>query len=269
MEFRYLDGLREHPLIDHFYILKITESDLPFTSLIVPIGHTNVTYIFSEKNQFYDLGDTTLALKDLILTGQITGHYQFRVLSESENLGFAFKPTSLYKVLDMDVSKFSETHTSISKISSFLSEKFEAIFKNFKDDETKLVEEIYNFLDGLNLSEDKNLPYIDKAIAIILKKEGLLTVQNLLDELPLGQKTLETQFKKIVGTTPGKYIKKHRFITLMKQYQSKEIDIETLLYRYNYYDKSHFNKDFKYYMGENPKSYFQKDFPLIEKYLIE
>ena len=55
----------------------------------------------------------------------------------------------------------------------------------------------------------------------------------------------------------------------MKKYQSQVINLKDLIYMYNYYDQSHFTKDFTLFMKETPKAYFKKEYPLIKKYLKE
>ena len=58
-----------------------------------------------------------------------------------------------------------------------------------------------------------------------------------------------------------------RFNNLMTKYQKKILEIKDLIYMYNYYDQSHFTKDFKFFMKQSPKDFFKKDFPLLQKYL--
>ena len=58
-----------------------------------------------------------------------------------------------------------------------------------------------------------------------------------------------------------------RFNKLMIKYQSNEIELKDLIYKYNYYDQSHFSKDFKLFMNQSPKFFFKQDFPLLKEYL--
>ncbi|MBR9916006.1 MAG: AraC family transcriptional regulator [Algicola sp.] len=78
---------------------------------------------------------------------------------------------------------------------------------------------------------------------------------------------MENQFKKIVGLTPGKYIRLYRFLKLMRKHESHEIDLNDLILMYNYYDRSHFTKDFKLFMRQSPKTYFKNNNLLLNEYL--
>ena len=50
----------------------------------------------------------------------------------------------------------------------------------------------------------------------------------------------------------------------MRKYESQEIAIKDLMFMFDYYDRSHFSRDFKLFMNETPKSYFKKDYPLLK-----
>jgi AraC-like DNA-binding protein len=267
MEFEYLKKNRNHTLIDQFYKLTISENDLPYRTLIVPIGQTNITYVFCEDNQIAKFKNREILYKDLILTGQIYSSYYLEINKPSINLGFAMKPTTLYKILDKDISKFNNKHQPLKEVNKKIYKVINEIFLTTKDNEENFIESIYKVFDEFPLSKNPNLKHIDKAVNYIIEKEGLLKVNDLLKIIPLSQKSLEVQFKKIVGVTPGKYIRQRKFISLMFKYGSEKYNITDLMYMFDYYDSSHFSKDFKLFFGQSPKEYFKKDFPLIKKYL--
>ena len=55
----------------------------------------------------------------------------------------------------------------------------------------------------------------------------------------------------------------------MRSYQSKEINLKDLMYKFNYHDSSHFTRDFRLFMLQTPKDYFKKEYPLLQNYLPE
>lgn len=268
MEFRYIDENTTHPLIDHFYQLKINENDLTFKTLIVPFPQTTVTYVFCDDDQISEKGKRKIAYKELTLTGIMDGAYYVTITKESENLGFALKPSALYKILGKNISSYNNSHINFVNIDENLNEKLSCIFTLHRNDLNSLVKEVYNLFNNYPIKEDRFTKYIDDAIDLIKEKDGLLTVNDLLAKTPFSQKSLESNFKKIIGITPGKYIRQHRFLTLMKKYQRKKIDIKDLIHQCNYYDTSHFSRNFKLFMGLTPKQYFQKEYPLIKEYLV-
>jgi AraC-like DNA-binding protein len=267
MEFTPLNQHKIHPLIEYFYQFKIREEDLPFETLILPVGNTNIAYNFCEGDILFTHNKNTSYYNRLTLLGQFYGSYTILVQKVNYNIGFDLKPTSLYKIVNKDVSGATNKQTPLKDFHFDLHQKLNPLFIKYKEDTKKLIKSINKVFDQLTLSKDINVKHIDKAIGIIIENEGILKVKDLLKEVPYSQKSLEVQFKKIVGLTPGRYIRQYRFMNLMRKYVSKEIKIIDFVDKFNYYDKSHFEKDFKLFMNQSSKSFFQEDYPLLRKIL--
>lgn len=265
MEFKYLNKKDKRGLVNDLFILKFHKDDLPFKTIILPIGYPTLVYIFS-KQQDTIFNGKKMPLKGLTVTGQFYGTYDYFVNDISSNIGMTLHPTALYKILNIDISKITNKHIPLEEINKELSKKLMSIFIDYKDDSEVFKDAIIDCINNLPLKIDNDVKFIDEAIENISKKEGLLQVKDLLETLPLSQKSLETKFKKIVGLTPGKFIKMIRFTTLMRKYETKEINLNDLIYMFDYYDHSHFSRDFKLFMSQTPKSFFKKDYPFLKEY---
>lgn len=249
-------------LIEEYYQLSFNEESIPFQTTIVPQGFTHITHLY-HGDQKAILNGYEMIIKNTIISGQFFRSYKFECHSEAMSFGISFHPTALYKILNTNISKLDNKHVSLSAFHNEFHEKISAIFQDFTTAED-LVKRLNLFFNSLELTVNKPTETIDKVIELIRQKEGLLNVNELLEEINMSQKTLETQFKKIVGLTPGKYIRLFRFIKLMKRYENQELEMKDLIYMFDYYDRSHFAKDFKLFMNESPKSYFNKDYPLLK-----
>lgn len=249
-------------LITEYYQLSFTNDNIPFSSTILPQGFTHITHLYY-GDQKAKLNDEEMILKDTIVSGQFFRSYQFECHSEAMSFGISFHPTALYKILNTNISKLDNKHMALREFHTEFNDKIEAIFKEFHSAED-MVNRLNSFFNSLELTNNKTTITIDKVIELIQEKEGLLNVSDILEEINISQKTLETQFKNVVGLTPGKYIRLFRFIKLMKRYENQEIAMNDLIYMFDYYDRSHFAKDFKLFMNESPKSYFKKEYPLLK-----
>ncbi|PQJ78683.1 helix-turn-helix domain-containing protein [Polaribacter porphyrae] len=266
MEFKYYTEKDKNKLINKLFKLSFSEDDLPLKTTILPIGYPTIAYLFGDE-QISVYNNVTRKLKKLIFTGQHYGAYDYFVNDDGLTYGIELHPTAFYKILNTDVSILTNQHFRGDLLDEKFSKNIEDIFLECKNDETYYIKTIIHFFNNLDLTIDDDVVQIDNAIDLIFKKEGMLQINDLLRELPYSQKTLETKFKKIVGLTPGRYMKLIRFSALMRKYEGNEINLNHLIYKYAYYDQSHFIKDFKIFFGKSPKSYFKKDFPIIEKYL--
>lgn len=73
--------------------------------------------------------------------------------------------------------------------------------------------------------------------------------------------------------SPGKYARRIRFYNFLKRIIVQNAGIDAIISEFNFYDRSHFLKDFEYFMGEKPQVYFESDHPFMkiivrEEYLL-
>ncbi|MDD7915953.1 helix-turn-helix domain-containing protein [Polaribacter ponticola] len=268
MEFNFIEGKDSRNLVKNLFKLTFSKNDLPFESIILPLGFPSLAYIFSNTQEI-DFKGKKSSIKGSVITGQFYGTYDFSVKDESTNIGIILHPTSLYKIFKTDISFLTNKITPIEEFNLKISKELSSIFLNNKDELLNYEKEMLIFIESLNIKTDSEVKQIDKAINLIIEKDGLIQVNELLNVISFSQKSLETKFKKIVGLTPGKFIRQYRFMNLMQKYQSKKIALTDLIYMFDYYDQSHFAKDFKFFMKQSPKKFFKNDYPLLEKYLIE
>ena len=266
MKLTYFDIHKTSHLIEEFYHISYSKERLPFKTIMIPLGFTGFTYVYG-KGQKTCINNNTTNLKGLILNSQFYNSYEFMVDEVGFACGFNFKPTALYKLTNLDISKFTNKNHFFKLIDTELSKKFEEICEKYNQNFKKLFEEVENLLLQLPLIENKNTLAIDKVVAIIHQKEGMLSVNELLNFIPFGQKTLETQFKKMVGLTPAKYIRLHRFLNLMRQYENNAVELKDLIYMYNYYDESHFSRDFKSFTSKSPNQFFKEEYVIVKEAL--
>ena len=266
MTLDYFDTNDVSHLVEELFLLRFDEDDTPFKSTILPICHIAITFIYNDSQSIIFNGHKT-TISGLVITGQFYQSYEFIVKKSGFSCGFCFHPTTLYNFTGLNASKLKNKHLPLIEFSQELHDVFNPIFLNHKNDIPKLTKSLKQTLLSLPIKDDPIVDQIDNALNLIHNQDGLLNTYELLDAVNFSQKTLETNFKKIVGLTPGKYIRLYRFLKLMRKYESKEIKLRDLMYMYNYYDHSHFAKDFKHFMKQSPKDYFKNEHPFLNRYL--
>lgn len=110
------------------------------------------------------------------------------------------------------------------------------------------------------IEETKTTPIVN----YIFEKRGLLNTDELTKVFPYGKRTIERLFNEEVGTSPYNFICLIRFNYIIRDLQNNKYDsINELTSIYNYYDTSHFEKDFKKFLGQSSKSYHNDYNPLL------
>ena len=252
-------------LIQEIFELKITNSDLPFQSIVLPLGNHSMAYTFKGLHKI-TVGDTIYNAKNLIVSGQNKKSYLLNIDEETECIGIMFHPTALYKLTNLDVSTLNNKHITLSEFSQPLYNTLIGFFNKMLCGENAL-KALENLLKEQSLIINNHTENVDRALAIINKKGGRISINDLIDEIPVSQKTLETKFKQMVGLTPKKYARLYRFGSLMKKYNQDGLKFKDLVEMYNFHDGSHFSKEFKHFMNQSPKAYFKNESEFIKKYL--
>lgn len=266
MNFKYIECINENSLINNFYVLNVNDNSIPLTTKVIPTAQCHIIFLKTKIPIEIRFKDNTFKNTGLVVLGQSYKSYNLYAKSAYYNFGINLHPTGLYKLLKTDISKLTDKHLKLSEIDNNLQCILNPIFE-VNTEATILSKKIEKTLLNFNLYEDKNTLLIDKAIKLIYQKEGIISVEQLLKPLNISRKNLEIQFKKIVGLTPNKFIKLYKFLSLMKHYESKQATISKLIEYYNYYDLSHFTKDFQLFMNQKPNSYFKSDNEFLHNYL--
>ena len=107
----------------------------------------------------------------------------------------------------------------------------------------------------------------DKVLEYIYETNGLLTNQELIDKFPYSQRTMERFFQECVGISPYRYVRLIRFNFIIREIENGQSPLTELVEKYNYYDQSHFEKDFKKFLGQSISTYKNEFNPLLTQAL--
>lgn len=95
---------------------------------------------------------------------------------------------------------------------------------------------------------------INEAVRLIHLSKGTVRIKELNEKLCISQSPLEKRFRKIVGTTPKKFASIVRFNTALNHLNTSGLAAKDF-YSDNYFDQSHFIKDFKNFTGQTPENF--------------
>jgi AraC-like DNA-binding protein len=114
------------------------------------------------------------------------------------------------------------------------------------------------FGDFLQKLSQKNKPDAMMSIAHhIDQQEGHVNLSRLCGQTGLSVKQFERRFKATTGFPPKLYARIARFQSTKRKYVSFDINSLTeLAYACNYYDQSHFTREFTEFSGVPPSHYF-------------
>lgn len=99
---------------------------------------------------------------------------------------------------------------------------------------------------------------VREAVTEIAEFQGALSIRRLSEQLGISQNHLGTQFKRLVGIPPKEVARFYRFAHVLRLIDSAQpIDLTRIAHQSQFYDQSHFNRDFVAFTGHSPSEYVQ------------
>jgi len=183
--------------------------------------------------------------------------------------GIVFKPAALATLFDLPTYPYTEERIPLYNIfkrssTDAFAEKIE--HANTENERVKLLEDFVMMF----YNKDKTVPdYIDRAANIMVEKNGMIHISELLKEVYMSRRNFERRFFKKVGLSPKYYARVRRISYLMNEIAGKKkVDWAYLFSQCEFYDQSHFIKDFIEFTGRTPEEYLKENAELaniIEK----
>jgi methylphosphotriester-DNA--protein-cysteine methyltransferase len=102
------------------------------------------------------------------------------------------------------------------------------------------------------------LGVVQRAITEIDYRHGALSIRALSYQIGVSQNYLGAQFKQFVGVPPKEVARFYRFAHALRLIDvAQPVDLTWVAHQSQFYDQSHFNKDFVAFTGLNPSEYVQ------------
>lgn len=191
------------------------------------------------------------------IVGAVTKRYVVELNGKGKIFGIKFHAGGFHYLNDLPASRLTDTSVEITDV--------------FGPESHSLVEQIIATNDielMIKLSEDFLLARTNgvetkanKVLEIIRKIEQdktIIRVNQLQTEFDLTARSLQRLFNSQVGVSPKWVIRKYRIREVLSRLENGEKDWQTLITHLDYFDQSHFVKDFKSLVGVTPSGYIDQ-----------
>ncbi|NIG56787.1 helix-turn-helix transcriptional regulator [Chitinophaga sp. Cy-1792] len=97
---------------------------------------------------------------------------------------------------------------------------------------------------------------VTEAVRQIHLNAGIISVGGLAQAYDLSIDTFEKRFRKVVGATPKQFANIARMKSLIAD-KGNNRSLTELAHKYEYYDQSHFIRQFRGFTGQSPREFFK------------
>ncbi|TGK48040.1 AraC family transcriptional regulator [Leptospira bouyouniensis] len=258
MEYQtYLPHKDLSSIVKCYWTLKVEPSESKGKQIIVPDGCIEMAFLLGDGIKRFTNDDCFVLQPNTMVIGQITKPFTIEPLGYVNTFAVRFYPFGFSAVHSAGMDKLKDKETDLSELfgSRVVSELINQI-RAAKDTKER-IHSIENFLFGLIKEKSNQERVVQMAIDTLLKSQGSASIRSIGKLNSNKIRDLERKFLKQVGVSPkqlGKIIRLQTAIKLMLD--EKDKSLTQIAYDSDYYDQSHFIKDFKQVTGLNPSDFF-------------
>ena len=203
------------------------------------------------------------------IIGQQTYSYKLHLTGKVGMAGIVFKPTGIASLLNISMHSLTGERVDLKvfikkEIISGVMEKL--VFSKSPERRYKVLED---FIIENYIKDCPEQDPIDKAANLIVKEKGKVNINELCENSFMSRRQFERKFLKKVGLSPKYYARLRRIGYICSLMAGKEkVNWQDLYLNNDFYDQSHFIKDFTEFTGRPPEKYFYFNNELVH-YLEE
>lgn len=179
-------------------------------------------------------------------------------------VGASLNPTTLWKWFGRPLASLTDQVREAGAVFGPAFSAFASAHQTLTTLEARL-RHVADFLGAFARGKKHPANVVDAALREIYQARGCLTTADIRRKLPVSERYLQVLFKKKVGVSPMTYARLTRFNHLFLEYtrQVGAHNLGDLMALYDYYDASHFNKDFRKFFGSAPSAVDLEQFQLL------
>ncbi|WP_433616190.1 DUF6597 domain-containing transcriptional factor [Paenibacillus cellulositrophicus] len=224
--------------------------------LTLPDGSIDLVIdLYDRKTRIHNRYDSEMTLASSVISGPHTDYYITDSSSERSMIGVHIKPGCAGPLLKLPSIALKDTHVSLDDLWGIVATDLrdELLYSNTVEDRFRILEKYFL------LRSDWSRPShsaVEFAIASFQQSHHPESIANMVEQVNMSAKRFIQIFKDEVGLTPKRFSRLMRFqkaVRLIRK--SNNIDWADLAMSCEYYDQSHFIKEFQSFSGLTPTEY--------------
>ncbi|MTI20559.1 AraC family transcriptional regulator [Fulvivirga sp. RKSG066] len=242
-----------------YWTLEGTKATTPSKNTIVPDGTMKLIFHYGDLYWHHPPDKDSFLQPRCFLIGQLTRPYVVEPDGDTGTFIVRFHPNGFLPFTTLPLKDMTNTPISLKMIFGQQGEKLENEILQAENTRTR-IKIIEDFL--LKRLKDKSIidRIVKSAVDTIASAHGKLSIQDLTENDNINRRVLARKFSSTVGLSPKQLAKIIRLQTtlqtLLNQHASS---LTNVAYENEYFDQSHFIKDFKEFTGITPKEFYGED----------
>lgn len=252
------------PLINIYWSLKVSKQEGHSKQRIIPDGCIEMAFILGEDIKRYTSDDNFIIQPRAMVIGQIVDPFYIEPVGEVDTFSISFFPLGFSNLINQSLDDLVNKETPLDEL---FDPKIIRLLENniiHAGSTQERIDIVETFLLE-RLQENKVIDQVIKTtVDAIYQSRGNVKIVDIFGKDKGSRRRLERQFKKHIGLSPKQLGKVMRLQAALSLLLDKEPQSLTkIAYSSEYYDQSHFIKDFKEFTGVTPKDFLGSDEMLL------
>lgn len=223
--------------------------------LLPPDKYFNIILSFKSNTNIIKNNIFKSAVSGSFIVGMRTAYVLLQPDGDVDYLAIAFYPHTLRCFLNFHCINITDNFFELDLLKSKFNEVFKPVLNEVYSDEKRI--EIIEKRLLLLIEKIDYVPnnYLVEALNIIQKNNGLISIQNICNDIGTSVRQLNRDFEKFVGISPKFYSRIVRFNNLLDSLKNMEKfeNFADIAYYCGYFDQAHMIHECFDFTGLSPK----------------
>lgn len=242
-----------------YWVLEFPREETPQMNTIIPDGTMKLIFHYGDLYWHHPPNGNSFLQPRCFLIGQLTRPYVVEPDGDTGTFVVRFHPNGFSPFASIPVKEMENTPVSLEQLYGKEGQELASSILNAHttDERISIIEE---FLFK-RLTDSKTIDKVVKStIDIILTLNGQISVTELSKKNHIHRRQLARKFSSVIGLSPKQLSKTIRLQAALKTLSTQEKSkLTDLAYDNEFYDQSHFIKDFREFTGLSPKEFYGDD----------
>lgn len=242
-----------------YWTLEFPREDTPRMNTIIPDGTMKLIFHYGDRYWHHpEHGDSFLQPR-CFLIGQLTRPYVVEPDGDTGTFVVRFHPNGFLPFAMIPIKEMENTPVALKQLFGKEGQELEQQMLN-----AHTTDERINIIEAFLLNRLADTKTIDNivqsTIDTILNLNGHISVTELSQKNDIHRRQLTRKFSSAIGLSPKQLSKTIRLQAVLKALLSQKASkLTDLAYDNEFYDQSHFIKDFREFTGHSPKEFYGED----------
>lgn len=241
-----------------YWTLEVMPNENTEKQRIIPDGCIELAFILGDDIKRYISDSEYIIQPRAMVLGQTLEPFYIQPTGYVYTFAASFYPHGFSSFISEPISKLINKETATNE----LFEENEA--NNLEDriinapNTSERINILETFLFS-KLADERMIENIVKnTVEILLLNKGNISINEIANADQSLKRKLERRFLDVVGISPKQLSKLIRLQAALKPLINQEESLTEIAYKSNYYDQSHFIKDFKEFTGVRPRDFLDE-----------